>query len=301
MGDDALDGGPADVAGRPLDHAISHDDLSSEVRRTLEVNVILDRFKLTDRVAIVTGAGKGIGAGTARALAEAGADVVCAARTMEDIEQTAAAVRATGRRAVAVQTDVLERDQLERLVARAVEELGRVDILVNNAGGWPPRPAMRTGEAAFEQALRFNVVSPFLLTRLAVPVMVDTAGGGAVVNISSRAGSMVQPCFTAYGTAKAGLSFMTRAMASELAPKIRVNAIEVGGVETDALASVLTDDTIRQQMEDNTPMRRVGQVEDIAAAVIYLTSDASSWVTGKVFEVDGGVEHPSFTIPFEPL
>jgi 7-alpha-hydroxysteroid dehydrogenase len=271
------------------------------VRRTLEVNVILDRFKLTDRVAIVTGAGKGIGAGTARALAEAGADVVCAARTMEDIEQTAAAVRATGRRAVAVQTDVLERDQLERLVARAVEELGRVDILVNNAGGWPPRPAMRTGEAAFEQALRFNVVSPFLLTRLAVPVMVDTAGGGAVVNISSRAGSMVQPCFTAYGTAKAGLSFMTRAMASELAPKVRVNAIEVGGVETDALASVLTDDAIRQQMEDNTPMRRVGQVEDIAAAVIYLTSDASSWVTGKVFEVDGGVEHPSFTIPFEPL
>ena len=262
--------------------------------------MILDRFKLTDRVAIVTGAGKGIGRGTAIALAEAGADVVCAARTQEDIEQTAEAVRATGRRAVAVPTDVLERADLERLVARAAEELGRIDVLVNNAGGWPPREAMRTGEAAFEQALRFNVVSPFLLTRLVVPVMVEH-GGGAVVNISSRAASMVQPCFTAYGTAKAGLSFMTRNMACELAPKVRVNAIEVGGVETDALASVLTDESIRRQMEDNTPMRRVGQVEDIAAAVLYLASDASSWVTGKVFEVDGGVEHPSFTIPFEPL
>jgi 7-alpha-hydroxysteroid dehydrogenase len=263
--------------------------------------VILDRFKLTDRVAIVTGAGKGIGAGTAVALAEAGADVVCAARTVADIERTADAVRATGRRAIAVQTDVLERDQLERLVARATDELGRVDILVNNAGGWPPREAMRTGEAAFEQALRFNVVSPFVLTRLVVPVMVERSGGGAVVNISSRAASMVQPCFTAYGTAKAGLSFMTRNMASELAPKVRVNAIEVGGVETDALASVLTDDSIRCQLEDNTPMKRVGQPEDIAAAVLYLASDASSWVTGKVFEIDGGVEHPSFTIPFTPL
>jgi 7-alpha-hydroxysteroid dehydrogenase len=112
---------------------------------------------------------------------------------------------------------------------------------------------------------------------------------------------MVQPMFVAYGASKAGLSFMTRNMAPELAPKVRINAIEVGGVETDALASVLTDDAVRTQMEENTPMRRVGQVEDIAAGVVYLVSDASSWVTGKVFEIDGGVEHPSFTIPFEPL
>jgi 7-alpha-hydroxysteroid dehydrogenase len=105
----------------------------------------------------------------------------------------------------------------------------------------------------------------------------------------------------AYGTAKAGLSFMTRQLASELAPKVRINAIEVGGVETDALATVLTDDDIRTQMETNTPMQRVGQPEDIAAAVIYLTSPASSWVTGKIFEVDGGAEHPAFTIPITPL
>ncbi len=262
---------------------------------------ILEQFALTDRVAVVTGAGKGIGAGTAKALAEAGADVVVASRTPEDLDRTVATVEAAGQRALAVPTDVLERDQLEHLVAAAVEAFGRIDILVNNAGGWPPQPAMRTGEAAFEQALRFNVVSPFLLTRFVVPVMVATAGGGAIVNISSRAASMVQPNFTAYGTAKAGLSFMTRQLAAELAPKVRINAIEVGGVETDALASVLTDDTIRAQMEANTPMQRVGRPEDIAACVVYLTSPASSWVTGKVLEVDGGAEHPAFTIPVQPL
>ena len=97
------------------------------------------------------------------------------------------------------------------------------------------------------------------------------------------------------------LSFMTRQMAPELAPKVRVNAIELGGIETDALASVLTDDSIRRQLEDNTPMRRVGQVEDIAAFAVYLASPASAWVTGKVFEIDGGVEHPAFTVPVDPL
>ena len=163
--------------------------------------MILEKFELTDRVAVVTGAGKGIGAGTAKALAEAGADVVLAARTPEDLDRTKAEVEATGRRAVTVPTDVLERDQLEALVTRATEAFGRIDILVNNAGGWPPQPAMRTSEKALEQALRFNVVSPFLLTRFVVPVMVETAGGGAVVNISSRAASMVQPNFAAYGTA----------------------------------------------------------------------------------------------------
>ncbi len=262
--------------------------------------MILDRFKLTDRVAVVTGAGRGIGAGTARALAEAGADVVVAARTVADIEETAAAVRDRGRRSIAVPCDVTRTEDLERLVAATVEEFGRLDVLVNNAGGWLPRPLMATSEHAFEAAHRFNVTSAFLLTKLAVPVMVGN-DGGAIVNISSRAASMVQQGFTAYGTAKAGLSFMTRLVAPELAPKVRVNAIEVGGVETSALEMVLTDESVRRELEDNTPMRRVGQVEDIAACVVYLASPAASWVTGKVFEIDGGVEHPAFTVPVPPI
>jgi 7-alpha-hydroxysteroid dehydrogenase len=262
--------------------------------------VILDRFKLDGRVAIVTGAGQGIGAGCALALAEAGADVALASRTQSDLEVVAEQIRALGRNAVVVPTDVTESDQLAALVDSTVSALGRVDVLVNNAGGWDPRPLPQTSARSVEAAFRFNVLAAFTLTQLCVPHMV-AVGGGSVVNISSRAASMVQPCFVAYATAKAALSMMTRAMAPELAPKVRVNAIEVGGVETAALAHVLTDDSIRMELEDGTPMKRVGQPEDIAACVLYLASDAAAWVTGKIFEVDGGVESPAFTIPFNSL
>jgi 7-alpha-hydroxysteroid dehydrogenase len=262
---------------------------------------ILDRFKLTDRVAIVTGAGKGIGRGIALAVAEAGADVVCAARTPEDLEETAQGVRDRGRRAICVPTDVTRTDQLERLVAAAIDEFGRIDVLVNNAGGTGPRPALETSEAYFEAALRMNVTQAFLLTRLVVPRMVDSAGGGSVVNISSRASDMVQTSFVAYGAGKAALNMMTRNMAAELAPKVRLNAISVGGVATQALDVVLTNEALRRQFDDNTPMRRPGEVEDIAACALYLASPAAGWVTGKIFQIDGGVEAPAITVPTPPL
>jgi 7-alpha-hydroxysteroid dehydrogenase len=250
--------------------------------------MILDRYRLTDRVAIVTGAGRGIGAGIALAFAEVGAHVVCAARTAEQIEGVAAGVRAFGRRALAVPCDVNQRAQLDALVTRTMDEFGRVDVLVNNAGGYPPRPALETSERGFEEAFRFNVTSAFVLSRLVVRHML-AADGGVVLNISSAAGRLVQPGFVAYGTAKAALSFMTRLLASEFAPRVRVNALAVGAVETSALAPFL-DDELRAKMSALTPMRRIGTVEDVALAALWLASPASSWVTGKVVEVDGGTE-----------
>ncbi len=257
--------------------------------------MILDRFKLSDKVAIVTGAGRGIGRGTALAFAEMGAHVVCAARTREQIEDTAAQARAFGVQAIAVPCDVVERAQLENLVGETMKRFGRIDILVNNAGGTPPRPALRTSEAMFNNAFQFNVTTAFLLTRFVVPHMLAGAGG-AVVNISSAAGRLIQPGFAAYGTAKAALTFLTRLLACEFAPKVRVNAIAVGATLTSALAPFLNDES-RGQMEALTPMKRLGEVEDIAIAALYLASAASSWVTGKVLEVDGGTEGTNW--PFE--
>ena len=263
--------------------------------------MILDRFRLDGRVAVVTGAGKGIGRGIALGFAEAGADVVCAARTVADIEATADAVRAQGRRALAIPTDVLDADARVALVEAAMSELGRIDVLVNNAGGTGPRPALKTSEAFFENAIRFNVTQAFALSQLVVPQMIESAGSGSIVNISSRSSDMVQTAFAAYGAGKAALNQMTRNVAAEWAPRVRVNAISVGGVDTDALKVVLENDAARETFERGTPMGRAGTTEDIACAALYLASDASSWVTGKIFQVDGGAEAPAISVPVPEL
>jgi 7-alpha-hydroxysteroid dehydrogenase len=262
--------------------------------------MILDRFRLTDKVAIVTGAGRGIGRGIAEAFAEVGAHVVCAARTTEQVEQTAETARGFGSRALAVCCDVNDRTQLEELVTRTMQELGRIDILVNNAGGAPPSPALRTSERMFEWALRFNVTSAFLLSRLVVPHMVE-GEGGAIVNISSGLSHLVESGFVAYGTAKAALNHMTRLLAHELAPRVRVNAIAAGAVETSALAPFVAMEDLRKKMEALTPMGRIGTTEDIALAALYLASPAGSWVTGKILEVDGGTVASNWPLDLSAL
>ena len=258
--------------------------------------MILDRFRLADSVAIVTGAGRGIGEGIALAFAEMGAHVVCAARTAAEIEAVADRASRFGPLALAVPCDVTERGQLENVVSQTLKEFGRVDILVNNAGGAPPRPALSTSEKMFDDAFHFNVTSAFLLSRFVVPHMLER-DGGAIINISSAMSRFAEPGFVAYGTAKAALSHMTRLLAAEFAPRVRVNALAVGSVLTSALAPFLNDD-LRSQMEALTPMRRLGTVEDIALAALYLASPAAGWVTGKIFEIDGGTEASNW--PFDP-
>jgi 7-alpha-hydroxysteroid dehydrogenase len=257
---------------------------------------ILDRFQINDRVAIVTGAGRGIGAGIAVALAEAGADVVITARTTEQLERTAASVRGHGRKAVAITADVLDPDARERIVEAAIAELGRLDILVNNVGGWPPRGVLETSDKDFERAFRMNVTHTVSLSRMAAPRMVETSGCGTVINISSVAGIEPSAGFSAYGTAKGALNFLTQEMAQDFAPKVRVNAIACGSIETEALATVLTGD-IRDQMIARTPLGRIGQIEDIAACAVYLASDASSYVTGQIVGVHGGLVGLNLAMP----
>lgn len=257
---------------------------------------LLDKFKLDNQVAIVTGAGKGIGAGIARALAEAGADIVLGARTESDLQAVADDIRAMGRRALVVPTDVLDFTQLQNLADVARQEFGRVDILVNNAGGFPPKPATHTSAQQFEDAFRFNVSTAFEMSRICAPIMVETSGGGNILNISSIAGHKPTPCFTAYGTAKSALSFLTQQLAQEFAPKVRVNAIAVGSTKTDALNAVLTPE-IEQTMVDLTPMARLGEVEDIALGALYLCTPAASYVTGEILAVNGGLERLNMQMP----
>src|SRR6266566_4977939 len=188
-----------------------------------------------------------------------------------------------------------DRAALEQLAGRAMADFGRVDLLVNNAGGFPPMPFLDTDLPSWEWCLRFNLTSAFLLTRACLPHML-AHDGGVVLNVSSAAGRIVRKGFVAYGTAKAALSFMTRQLAAEFAPRVRVNALAVGAVETAALRPFLTDG-IRRQMEAMTPMRRIGSVEDVALAALWLCSPAGDWVTGKVVEVDGGTESTNW--PFD--
>lgn len=249
---------------------------------------ILDKFRVDGQVAIVTGAGRGIGRASAIALAEGGADVVLAARTEEQLDEVAGVIRGLGRRAETVVIDVMELERLGELVDVAVDRLGGLDIVVNNAGGSMPKALLETSTRSFERAFTFNVTTAFELTKAAVPAMLER-GAGSVVNISSVAGRMADRGFAAYGTAKAALTHLTKEMAADLSPRIRVNGVAVGSVATSALEVVLTDDSLREQMEAGTPLKRLGEPEDVAAGVLYLCSPAGSYMTGKLLEIDGGL------------
>jgi 7-alpha-hydroxysteroid dehydrogenase len=264
--------------------------------------MILDRFRVTDRVAIVTGAGRGIGAAAALALAQAGADVVISARSEDQLAKVAREVEAAGRRALVVAADLSDLEAAAGLAAAAVDAFGRLDIVVNNVGGAMPRPFLATKPAHLTDAFSFNVAVAHSLTHAAVPHLLAAPGpGGAVVNISSAMGRLAGRGYLAYGTAKAALSHYTRLAAADLAPRIRVNAIAVGSAATSALDIVLTDDALRTQMERSVQLSRIADPEDVAAAVLFLASPAGDYITGKVLEVDGGMDRPNLDLGLPDL
>jgi 7-alpha-hydroxysteroid dehydrogenase len=262
--------------------------------------MILDRFKVDGKVAVVTGAGRGIGAASALALAEAGADVVLSSRTAEQLEQVAKDVEAIGRRALVVPANLMDLDAVAGLADAAYDEFGRLDIVVNNVGGTIPNALLDTDAAYLEEAFHFNVSTAHALTRAAVPQMLKN-DGGSIVNISSVMGRVSGRGYLAYGTAKAALAHYTRLAALDLSPTIRVNAIAVGSVMTSALEFVASDEATMHQMTSKTPLGRVGDVEDISAAVLYLSSRAGGFITGKVIEVDGGLQVPNLDLGLPDL
>jgi 7-alpha-hydroxysteroid dehydrogenase len=245
-----------------------------------------ERFRLTDHVALVTGAGSGIGRGIARLFAGAGAAVVVSDLNQDKAEAVAADLRAAGAKAIGVSCNVTVEADLQKTVDTVTGEFKALSILVNNAGGGGPKPfdmPMRD----FRWAYELNVFSLFHLAQLAAPHMA-AHGSGAILNISSMAGENRNERMASYASSKAAVNHLTRNIAYDLGPSgIRVNAIAPGAIKTDALASVLTP-AIEERMLRHTPLGRLGTPEDIAYAALFLCSPAASWISGQVLTVSGG-------------
>jgi NAD(P)-dependent dehydrogenase (short-subunit alcohol dehydrogenase family) len=250
---------------------------------------VASRFALDGRVAVVTGAGTGIGHGVALVLAEHGADIVLAGRRPEPLEEAAREIEALGRRALAVPTDVTDLDQCRRLVDRTVAEFGHLDILVNNAGGSTTKPIEAWTPEEWHQVVDLNLGSVWFLSRLAAEPMV-AQGKGAIVNISSGSSMFAFPIGAPYGASKAAVNNLTASFAAAWTPKgVRVNALAVGAVRTE----MLLEDGKKYGLDEaafgaGNAMGRIGEPEEIGYAVLYFASDASSYCSGQTLWINGG-------------
>ncbi len=246
-------------------------------------------FSLADKVALITGGGRGIGKGIALAFADAGASVALVARTKEQIDSVAEEITESGGRALALAADLNHLDIHETLLTRAMDEFGGLDTVVNCAGGgdmW--RPFLDDRVDDIESAFHFNVAVPIELVRLAVPHLLERPGA-SVVNIVSGAINLQARGHLSYDASKGALFYATRSMAASLGPRIRVNGIMPGIVETEAMTEVVArHEGVLNQLVDRTRMRRLGTPLDIGLAAVFLASPASSWITGVLLDVDGG-------------
>jgi 7-alpha-hydroxysteroid dehydrogenase len=209
-------------------------------------------------------------------------------------------VRATGRRCLVVPADLSDLDAVAGLAQAAYDEFGRLDTVVNNVGGTFPTEFLKTTNEFLNEAFSFNVTTAHALSVAAVPLMLSSAPDAqkSIVTISSMMGRTADRGFIAYGTAKAALAHWTKMAAQDLAPRVRVNGIYVGSIMTSALEFVAGQPEMMNQLETKTPLKRVGEPEDIAAGVLYLSSRAGQYVTGKLIEIDGGIQQPTLDLGF---
>lgn len=244
--------------------------------------------KLDGKVAVVTGASKGIGAEVARALAKEGAAVVVNyASSKAGADKVVADITARGGKAVAVQADVAKEADIRRLFAEAKKAFGRLDVLVNNAGVYDFAPLEAITAEHYHRMFNLNVLGLILTTQEAVKHF--GPAGGSVVNISSVVARLAIPASTVYAATKAAVDSITRTLGAELGPrKVRVNAVNPGMVQTEGNTTATPEHEFRKMVEAHTPLGRIGQVDDIAPAVVYFASDDSKWVTGETLYLSGG-------------
>ena len=245
-------------------------------------------FDLTGKVALVTGGSRGLGREMVRAFAAAGADVVVASRKLENCVRVAEEVRALGRKALPVACHVGRWEEIDRLVDAAYKEFGRVDILVNNAGMSPLYPSLRdVSEDLFDKVLAVNLKGPFRLASVIGTRMAE-GSGGVIINVTSVAAERPTPFEAPYAAAKAGLNTLTVAFAHAFGPKVRVNAIEAGPFATD-VARYWDREAVENYVQSQAALRRIGKPHEIVGTALYLASDASSFTTGVIVRVDGGM------------
>ncbi len=251
---------------------------------------IENHYNLKGMVAIITGAGAGIGKASALILARAGANIVCADLNKVDADNTAIEARGEGVKAIGVKCDVTSTQDLEEVVKATIQEFGKINILVNNAGGGGGgrENFLELTPEYLQKIYNLNVFSIFNLSRLCVPHMIASEYG-SIVNISSMASLMQSHNMSVYGSSKAAINQLTKYMAVDLGPIIRVNAIAPGAIKTHALATVLTPE-LEEVMLKKTPMKVLGEADDIAMAVFFLASPLSKWITGQILPVNGGGE-----------
>ncbi|MGR3978971.1 glucose 1-dehydrogenase [Acinetobacter sp. 1207_04] len=252
------------------------------------MNTYSSLLNLDQYVAIVTGGGNGIGAASCKLLAQHGASVVVADLKLDAAQKIVDEIKAQGFQAIAVECNVLNDDDLVRLVETTVNHYHKINILVNNAGGGGAgrESPEHLSVEQFARTFQLNVFSGWRLSQLCAPYM-KQAGLGSIINISSMSSINKSPAISAYASSKAAINHMTANLAFDYGPEIRINAVGPGAIRTDALASVLTPE-IEQRMLAHTPLQRLGEADDIAGAVLYFAAPISKWVSGQVLFVNGG-------------